>query len=55
LGQWGIDKIGKTGHPSGVYNTYRIPFGSSVKLTAQLAEGLDENPLFWWIIKGTEN
>jgi hypothetical protein len=52
---WGIEKIGKTGQPSGVYNTYRIPFGVSVKVTAQLAEGLDINPSFWWIIRGTEN
>jgi len=22
---WGIERIGKTGHPSGIYNTYRIP------------------------------
>lgn len=52
---WGVDRIGKTGHPSGIYNTYRIPFGKSIRVTAQLAKGEKGNPLFWWIIRGTEN
>jgi hypothetical protein len=26
---WGVERIGKTGQPSGVYNTYRIPFGNA--------------------------
>lgn len=52
---WGIDKFGKTGQPSGVYNTYRIPFGKHVRVTAQLAKGMTINPPFWWIIRGTEN
>lgn len=36
---WGIARIGKTGQPSGIYNTYRIPFGKSIRVTAQLAKG----------------
>ena len=55
---WGVERIGKTGQPSGIYNTYRIPFGSSVRVTAQRAkaeEGDDEVPPFWWIIRGVEN
>ncbi len=52
---WGIARIGKTGHPSGIYNTYRIPFGRSIRVTAELAKGEKGNPLFWWIIRGTEN
>lgn len=52
---WGIARIGKTGDPSGVYDTYRIPFGKSVRVTAQLAPGAPDNPEFWWIIRGTEN
>ena len=55
LAPWGNERIGKTGDPSGVYNTYRIPFGKSVRVTAQLAPGADENPEFWWILRGTEN
>jgi hypothetical protein len=34
---WGTNRIGKTGRPSGVYNTYRIPFGDGIKVTAQLS------------------
>ncbi|MDQ3440511.1 MAG: hypothetical protein M3478_09200, partial [Planctomycetota bacterium] len=52
---WGVERIGKTGHPSGIYNTYRIPFGKGVRVTAQLPEDVKENPEFWWIIRGTEN
>ncbi|MBN1443589.1 MAG: DUF2961 domain-containing protein, partial [Planctomycetes bacterium] len=52
---WGSQRIGKTGHPSGIYNTYRIPFGKSIRVTAQLGEGVAGDPPFWWIIRGTEN
>jgi len=52
---WGIARMGKTGHPSGIYNTYRIPFGRSVRVTAQLAESVKATPDFWWIIRGVEN
>ena len=31
---WGVERIGKSGLPSGVYNTYHIPFGKSVRVTA---------------------
>ena len=52
---WGTERMGKTGDPSGVYNTYKIPFGSDIKITGQLAPDADENKYFWWIIRGTEN
>ncbi|MDQ1256469.1 MAG: hypothetical protein QG656_1065 [Candidatus Hydrogenedentes bacterium] len=52
---WGTERIGKTGHPSGIYNTYRIPFGSSIRVTAQLGENVDANPDFWWIVRGVDN
>lgn len=51
---WGADRLGKTGHPSGVYNTYRIPFGKGVRVTARRAEG-SPDAAFWWIVRGTEN
>ena len=54
-GPWGTKRIGKTGHPSGVYNTYRIPFGKSVRVTAQLGDGVEGNPRFWYIVRGVEN
>jgi len=52
---WGTERMGNTGGDSGIYNTYRIPFGTRVRVTAQLSENADDNPLFWWIIRGTEN
>jgi len=52
---WGIERIGKTGQPSGIYNTYRIPFGRSVRVTAERRNSDKVNPDFWWIIRGVEN
>ncbi|MDR1169503.1 MAG: DUF2961 domain-containing protein [Prevotellaceae bacterium] len=52
---WTTDKMGKTGSPSGVYNTFRIPFGKEIKVTAQLNSDSPDKPMFWWIIRGTEN
>ncbi len=55
MGVWKrMKNIGLTGSPSGVYNTYRIPFGSQVRITAQLPEGDTGNPRFWYIIRGVE-
>jgi hypothetical protein len=50
-----VARLGKTGHPSGVYNTYRIPFGKQVRVTGQLGEGVKTDAPFWWIIRGVEN
>jgi hypothetical protein len=52
---WGIARMGKTGNHSGLYNTFRIPFGKGVRVTAQLADDVKEEPVFWWIIRGTKN
>jgi hypothetical protein len=52
---WGGTRLGKTGHPSGVYNTFRIPFGSSVRVTAQRARNAPDGAPFWWIVRGTEH
>ncbi len=52
---WGTERFGKTGHPSGVYNTYRIPFGTRIRVTAQACPDLRGDPPFWWIIRGVEN
>jgi hypothetical protein len=52
---WTTDRMGKTGSPSGVYNTFRIPFGKEIKITAQLNVESPDKPLFWWIVRGTEN
>jgi hypothetical protein len=52
---WGSGKLGKTGHPSGVYNTYKIPFGNGVRVTAQRWKDSPDGAPFWWIVRGTEN
>lgn len=52
---WGVERIGKTGQPSGIYNTYRIPFGKSVRVTAQRPKDETGDPPFWCIIRGAEN
>ena len=52
---WGTEKMGRTGSGDTVYNTYHIPFGKSIRVTGQLAPGTPGHPLFWWIIRGTEN
>lgn len=52
---WGVERIGKTGQPSGIYNTYRIPFVQSVRVTAQRAKEESGDPPFWWIIRGVDN
>ena len=52
---WGSARMGKTGHPSGLYNTYRIPFGKSIRVTGQLGGGVEKPQTFWWIIRGVEN
>lgn len=48
--------IGKTGEKGGVYNTFKIPFGEKIKITAQNKEikGKSEQ-YFWWILRGTTN
>jgi hypothetical protein len=52
---WGVARIGKAGAPNSVYNTYRVPFGKSVRITGQLGPDTPGRPLFWWIVRGTEN
>jgi hypothetical protein len=52
---WGSEKLGHTGHPSGFYNTYKIPFGKAIRVTAQRAKDSPDGAPFWWILRGTEN
>jgi hypothetical protein len=52
---WGSAKLGKTGHPSGVYNSYPIPFGAGIRVTAQRDGESPEHAPFWWIVRGTRN
>jgi len=52
---WGSETMGKTGYPSGLYNTYKIPFGNGIRITAQRAKDSPDGAPFWWILRGTEN
>jgi hypothetical protein len=52
---WGSGLVGKTGQPSGLYNTYRIPFGKSIRVTGQLGKTVESPQPFWWIFRGVEN
>ena len=52
---WGTEKMGKTGHPSGVYNGYKIPFGAGIRVTAQRDAASPDGDAFWWIVRGTKN
>ncbi len=51
---WATKHIGKIGKQNGVFNNYRIPFHTSIRVTAQRSEGADPNPQIWWIIRGLE-
>ena len=52
---WGTERMGNIGGGSGIYNTYKIPFGENIKITAQLDSTGKEMQNFWWIMRGTEN
>ena len=52
---WGAVKLGKTGSPSGLYNTYRIPYGTEIRITAQRSPDAPADTQFWWIARCTDN
>ncbi len=52
---WGTSLVGKTGQPSGLYNSYRIPFGKGIRVTAELGDGVQGSHAFWWIVRGVQN
>lgn len=51
---WGSQRLGKTGHPSGIYNTLRIPYGKSIRITGQRDRRSPDGAPFWWILRGTD-
>jgi len=53
-GPWGCARMGKTGNRSGLYNTFRIPFGREIRITGQRHPDGPHNSPFWWIMRGTE-
>jgi len=52
---WAVKHFGKIGERNGIHNNYRIPFGKSIRVTAQRSKEADDNPEIWWIIRGVTN
>jgi len=52
---WGTAHAGVTGSPSGIYCNYRIPYSTSVRVTAELPDGVPRDTVFWWIVRGLQN
>ena len=52
---WATKHVGKVGGGNGIYNNYRIPFGKSIRVTAQRSKTAEDNPQVWWIIRGVSN
>lgn len=52
---WTTKHVGKIGKRNGIYNNYRIPFGKSIRVTAQRSKESEGNKNVWWIIRGIEN
>ena len=48
---WGTRRAGHTAYGGGLYNTFRIPYSTSVRVTATSAYA----GFFWYIIRGVEN
>lgn len=51
---WGTARIGLTSTPSGIYNTYRIPFASQIRITVEMPPAVTTSQQFWWIFRGEE-
>src|SRR5688572_13832243 len=47
-----LTHFNQNAHGGGIYHTYRIPFGVSIKITANLAFETDNT--FWFIIRGLD-
>lgn len=45
---------GKTGHPGGMYNNYRIPYQNGIKITVTMSRKETQENLFWSIVRATE-
>ena len=52
---WSNRHMGKIGRQNGVFNNYQIPFGQSIRVTAQRTTHAHGNPPIWWIIRGVEH
>ncbi|KAL5516887.1 hypothetical protein EMCRGX_G002326 [Ephydatia muelleri] len=48
---WGTRRVGRTANGGGLYNTFRIPYSVSIRVTVTTPY----SGLFWYIIRGVEN
>ena len=51
----GLRPIGSIGKRNGLFNNYRIPFGTRIRVTAQRSREAEADGRIWWIIRGVEN
>ena len=52
-GPWAAGALfGKTGSPSGIFNTYAIPFGKSIRVSVFLHGAVGKTTAFWIILRG---
>lgn len=47
--------VGKTGHPGGMYNNYRIPYQNGIRITVTMSPKASKEDLFWSIVRATED
>lgn len=47
--------VGKTGHPGGMYNNYRIPYQNGIKITVTMSTKEKKENYFWSIVRATQN
>lgn len=52
---WATKYMGKIGKRNGFFNNYQIPFGKSIRVTAQRMDTSTKAEWIWWIIRGVEN
>lgn len=51
---WATSRFGHTAHNGGgFFNTYRIPFGKSIKITVRIPG--PQSCIMWYIVKGVRN
>jgi len=57
LSPWGENKLGNVALSGGAYLTYRVPFGTSLRVTAQLPEKMliPGDKSFYFIIRGMQS
>lgn len=47
--------VGKTGHPGGMYNNYRIPYQNGIRITVTMSPKASKEDLFWSIVRATKD